>query len=207
MTNQITPHQETQDSIPQWLAAKAPIETDKKSLSQILSQENLEISSRHVDIASKGKTYSVLEIKAQPNANLEKARKRLMQLFTPATESMIAEWMVRLEARGLAVKKSFDEMNELKIEEYHKELSKFPADVVKQAMLETNWQKWFPSTDDIKAVCSPLVSYRDSIIKSIDGLLEPEIPAIEVDNETPKDDASKKRANDLVKNLFKRIEG
>ena len=109
-------------------------------------------------------SYQVaVSCKAHGSADQRLAAKADLEKFlTPAPVRTIEIWLAELSV--ITAGRGPDGINaELMVTAYSSRLSKFPADVVHTAILETSW-KWFPTWAELEKVCKTLTAPRNHMI-------------------------------------------
>jgi hypothetical protein len=113
----------------------------------------------------------------------------------PAPVRQIEEWLAELSVmtagRG---REGFDA--ELMLNAYSSRLGKYPADVVRYALLVKTW-KWFPTWDEVEKICEAMAGPRRQMILALER--GPKPPEKEWRHATPEEKA---RIAALVDELF-----
>ena len=110
-----------------------------------------------------GKTLAI--IKGTPEA-IEAMRQRMEGAFAPADEPQIELWLAELDqiAPRRAASGADDD---LRLRAYVSRLQGYPADVVREALLQHRW-RFFPSWAELADVCDELVQHRRAVRAELD---------------------------------------
>jgi len=90
----------------------------------------------------------------------------LRNFMTPAPMRKIEEWIARVSV--VTAKRRDDEFGEeLRVVEYSSRLSRYPADVVKNALLMATY-KFFPTWDELERRCEAMTAPRRCMIAALE---------------------------------------
>ena len=118
--------------------------------------------------------------------------------LSPAPKSMIEAWLAELSV--LAPRRKDDEFGgNLLIEAYSSRLSAFPADVVKDALLDHKWRFW-PSWAELSDLCDDMASQRKHMLSAVRGLERP-APSDPQPGPASDRDAMKAAADEVMKSF------
>lgn len=122
----------------------------------------------------------------------------LLKFCTPAPTRAVEEWLAELSV--IVVRRGDDEFgDELRLTAYVSRLQRYPADVVRKALLEHGWKFW-PAWSELQGVCERLYSARKHMIAALKAgpkAREPEWRQATEDE--------KARAQELVDRLFPNV--
>lgn len=121
----------------------------------------------------------------QAEAAAEIVRKTLV----PADQESVEAWLAELSV--IVPRRQDDEFTEtLRLEAYASRLRQYPADVAHHAVLGETWKFW-PSWNELEAVCKRLVAPRKHMLKALENPASPEKPQ-------PEDRVTADRAADIL---------
>lgn len=160
--------------IAEWLASKVPADIDKAAVSRL--------SSRGVGVAVKYKTmfpagapaYDLAVGCTATGGDRAAALVDMERLLTPAPVRHIEAWLAELSV--LTAGRGREGMDaELMVTAYSSRLTKFPADVVKDALTVKTW-KWFPAWEELERYCNAKASPRRMMVEALrrEDVQEPE---------------------------------
>jgi len=93
-------------------------------------------------------------------------RERVYDAFEPASLDQVENWLVELSL--IAPRRHDSEGNDLlRVEAYSSRLSGYPADVVKEALLDRVWRFW-PSWAELHDTCEELMTHRRAVRAALD---------------------------------------
>jgi len=96
----------------------------------------------------------------------QSALEDLRNFMTPAPMRKIEEWIARVSV--VTAKRREDEFGEeLRVVEYSSRLSRYPADVVKNALLIATY-KFFPTWDELERRCEAMTAPRRCMIAALE---------------------------------------
>lgn len=122
----------------------------------------------------------------------------LVKFCTPAPLRALEEWLAELSV--IVARRGDDDFgDELRLNAYASRLRAYPADIVREALLEHKWKFW-PAWAELKAVCERLFSPRKQMMVALKAGPAPKEP--EWRQAT---DEERKRAQDLVDSLFSQV--
>lgn len=153
--------------IAEWLATKAPTDTDKAAVSRARSHGvTLEVEYRGM-YPENAPSYT-LAIGCSVNGAEEQRNAALADLRNfqePAPIRVIEGWLAELSV--LTAGRGPDGISaEAMLTAYSSRLSKYPADVVRHALFKESW-KWFPTWCDLEKVCESKSSPRRHMIAEL----------------------------------------
>lgn len=116
-----------------------------------------------------GKTLAI--IKGSPEA-IEAMRQRMEGAFAPPQEPQIELWLAELDQ--IAPRRaSSGADDDLRLRAYVTRLADYPADVVREALLQRRW-RFFPSWAELAEVCDELVQHRRAVRAELDRAVQRE---------------------------------
>lgn len=114
-----------------------------------------------------GKTLAI--VKGSPEA-IDAMRQRMEGAFAPAQEPQIELWLAELDQ--IAPRRaSSGADDDLRLRAYVTRLVDYPADVVREALLQRRW-RFFPSWAELAEVCDELVQHRRAVRAELDRQAE-----------------------------------
>lgn len=97
---------------------------------------------------------------------VEAMRARMDGAFIPATEDQAAIWLAELDQ--IAPRRASSAVDDdLRLQAYLSRLADYPADVVREALLQHRW-RFFPSWAELAEVCDELVQHRRAVRAELD---------------------------------------
>ena len=112
------------------------------------------------------------EIAVAPGGNPDAALADMERLQVAAPVSVIEAWLAELSV--ITARRHDDEFaEELRVTAYASRLRQFPADIVKEALLRHTWKFW-PSWQELEAVCRRLAGPRSAMIAALRRGPQPE---------------------------------
>lgn len=167
---EIRPHGSSE--IATWLSAQTPEDMDKAAVSRALSHGvNLEVryegrypTGQNGESLPSYTVATACEI-AGNDEQRAAAKADLLNFMTPAPIDKIERWLAELSV--LTAGRGVDGISaELLVTAYSSRLAKFPADVVRYALLERSWT-WFPAWEELEKVCKAKASPRQHMINAL----------------------------------------
>jgi len=161
-----------QDRIGAWLAARSPETVDAAAVSRALSHNvRLQVTMTGTAIRDDRGNVTDFEtfatgckIAATPDA-IEAAMADMQRFMTPAPVRVIEQWLSELSV--LVARKADDDMGDgLRLTAYTARLSRYPADVVRKALLGRSWRFW-PTWEELEQVCERLASPRRHMLAAM----------------------------------------
>lgn len=156
-----------------WLARHHPVEVDQAALSRA-SRLGAELRVRFEGRYPTGPngerlpSYQVAvgcEVDGTPVA-LDSAQSALAGFMTPAEAREIEGWLAELSV--IVARRPGPEFDEcLRLEAYAGRLRRYPADVVRAALLDRSWQFW-PTWRELEVVCDALASPRRAMMAALE---------------------------------------
>lgn len=160
-----------------WLAGRTPEEVDAAAVSQA-SRRNVDLRMRSEWRFPDGRpSYQVVVNCSAIGTDEDRAAllADVVKLLTPAPVREIEGWLAELSV--IVARRPQEAMDEaLRLTAYASRLSLYPADVARAALLDQRWQFW-PTWDDLAAVCDAMVTKRRHIVAALRGSNEGEHPA------------------------------
>lgn len=125
----------------------------------------------------------------------EAALADLRSFQTPAPVPSIEGWLAELSV--ITAGKGPDGFDaELLVTAYSSRLSQYPADVVRHALLKKTW-KWFPTWDELQAICEAKASPRRHMIAALSKPAPDQAPSRRAPTQEERD-----RIQALVDDMF-----
>lgn len=178
------------------LASNDPVDMDKKAASLARSC-GVGLRVEYKTIFKDGRQFDSAKgcIINGTDEQRQEALQKLLVFQTPPPKETIEEWLAELSVitagrgeSGMAA--------ELQLSVYSSRLAKFPADVVRYALLKHPW-KWFPAWADLESICNAKAAPRRHMI---DELRKPQPkPKPEWKPPTPEE---KQRMKDFIAENF-----
>lgn len=132
------------------------------------------------------------------DANRKAALADLENFITPAPIRQIEAWLAELSV--ICAKRRDGDFDEgLRLTAYASRLNRYPADVVKYALLDSSWQFW-PTWAELEKICNAKAGPRKHMIHA----LKNPAPAFEIVNRPPTEE-EKARVQALVDEMFPSI--
>ena len=125
----------------------------------------------------------------------EAALTDLLNFQTPAPQRAIEEWLAELSVTTASRQKDGMEQA-LALGVYSSRLGRYPADVVKEALLVKRW-KWWPTWDELEGYCEAKASPRRHMIAALQK--PPHDPAA---NRRPPTQEERDRVQAMVDEMF-----
>ena len=187
----------------EWLVARSPLAVDQ-ALQSLASSHNVALrvlydSRTHHDANGNAvTTFYATGCRANGQTqDAELVADKIFGAMTPAPKGMIEGWLAELSV--LAPRRKDDEFGgNLMIEAYSKRLGAFPADVVKDALIDHKWKFW-PSWAELSDLCDSMSEVRGKMLAAVRALEKP-IPEQETGTST--DHVAMKVAADEIMKSF-----
>lgn len=92
---------------------------------------------------------------------------RIEKLMEPAPKRLLEEWLAELSV--ITAKRQDDDFTEtLRIEAYASRLSRYPADVAREALLGKTWKFW-PTWAELEELCDQLSAPRKAMKNALNS--------------------------------------
>ena len=130
--------------------------------------------------------------------NRKAALADLKKFMTPAPIRRIEEWLAELSV--ICAKRRDSDFDEgLRLTAYASRLSRYPADVVRHALLERTWQFW-PTWAELEKVCAAKTGPRKQMVHALEHPTHHSEPT-----KRPPTEEEKARVQALVDEMFPSI--
>jgi hypothetical protein len=163
-----------------WLVQRSPSEVDKSLHSLALSHNvalRVSYDTRQTRDTAGNVTTHFFAKSCQGSGQIEDAERvaaKIAAAMEPAPVGMIEGWLAELSV--IVARKKDDEFGEtLRIEAYASRLRAYPADVVKDALLEHTWRFW-PSWAELADLCDGMAMERQHMLSAAHRLTKPAPP-------------------------------
>lgn len=188
-----------------WLAARDPETVDRAAALRASSHGvTLDLDkSGHATYDEKGnRTGFVTFAKRCDVTGPAEARKAalddVLKFCTPAPMRAIEAWLAELSV--IVARRGDDEFgDELRLSAYASRLSRYPADIVRHALLRQRW-KWWPTWYEVEEICERMHSPRKHMTLALSRSPQPPEP-----ERRPATQDERDRAQQLVDELFPEI--
>lgn len=155
----------------QWLLAQpSPAQATKALQTSLQSSLNVEVSvETRMMFPEEGKPYPVpsgSSVRVLSPENVERAVARIEAAMTPATKEQAEEWLVMLQSATSGGKRSAAGAV-VALELYAGALSRYPADVAREACQSLATAKWFPTLGELLAECDKLSGPRETMLAAL----------------------------------------
>jgi hypothetical protein len=187
---------ETSARVVEWLAARSPASVDK-ALQWQASSLGVALKAKFDLCKVNDETFffaASAEVSGPADAIAAWAQK-VSAVQTPAPRDMVEVWLAELSVS--AKKRQEDGFSDaLRIEVYSRDLAKYPADVVKEALAPRRWKFW-PALSEVQDICDAMIRTR-----SVYAAAAARGPAPQPETRRAATDAEKARVQALVDELF-----
>lgn len=192
---------ESSHRVAAWLAVQRPADMDKAAVSRASSRGvGLTVKYEHRFPSGPNGEYMpsyqiAVRCDVSPGGDHAAALADLRNFMTPAPIRTIEGWLAELSV--IVARRQDDQFaDELRVSAYSARLSRYPADVVRQAILVDTYKFW-PTWEELEKRCNILAAPRAQMIAAIERGPKPEEPP-----RRPPTDDERARIGALVNELF-----
>lgn len=185
-----------------WLARQDPVDMDAAAVSRASSHGVIlkvkldggavyDANGNMIDF----RTHAVGVVATGTPQAKEAALADLRNFMTPAPISQIEFWLAELSV--IVARRADDEFGEeLRVSAYSSRLARYPADIVRHALLGMPHKFW-PAWSELEAVCNKMASHRRQMIAALERP-----PASTEPERRPPTEAERARIQALIDEMF-----